>query len=75
MNYATLAIEAVVLLLLVLLGLYDWFYTQSVRRMTKQWGIIFPPLVTKLVNINRYLTIGVLLLLTLILFYTLFIFF
>lgn len=75
MNYLILAIEIGVLLLIVLIGLYDWFYTNSVKKMKKQWGIIFPPLVKKLVIFNirvTILSIGILIALILYTLYTYF---
>jgi len=75
MNYLILGVEIGVLLLIAILGLYDWFYTNSVKKMKKQWGIIFPPLIKKLVRFNRYFTIGSICILLIIIIVTLFIYF
>lgn len=73
MKYLVLIIEVGILLLIVLLGFYDWFYTYGIRRMTDEWGIIFPPIIKKLTILNLRITllaIGIVLLLILYTLYT-----
>ena len=72
MYYLVLATEFGALLLITLLGIYDWFYTNSVRKMKKQWGIYFPPLAQKLIVLNSRITLFSIVFLVLLIAYTLY---